>query len=106
MAAVADRAPIPPGATPLPDDQGLPPRPILYQPVAGEVAFRRGKIGDQDVIVLVYDSPDTRTVSYWTEDSFVTLAERMLAFVGKPQLTVADLDDLKSLNDPSQIVEP
>lgn len=91
-----DRVPTPPV-----DDQGLPPRPAPYQPVPGNVQFVRCKLqAGQDVplVAMIYDDPSTRTVSYWEEAAFVTMAKRMLRFAGEPSLTIADIDDLKNLD--------
>lgn len=94
-----------------PNDQGLPQRPVPYQPVPGIVQFTRcAPVEGQDepLIAMIYDSPDTRVVSYWAESAFLALAQRMTKFVGAPvaELTVADMSDLAALRDAGQIVEP
>lgn len=95
---VADDAiPIPPG-----DPQGLPPRPVPYAALPGNMQFVRcAPIEGQPeaLIALIYDSPDTRVVTYWAVSAFAMMARRMLALVGEAELTIADENDLKKLRD-------
>lgn len=91
-----DRVPTPP-----PADQGLPARPMPFQALPAVVQFARTKIQPgQEVpqIVLIYDTPDMRVISYWNEEDFTALAKNMLRFVGAPSLTVADITDLRDLD--------
>lgn len=97
-------------ATPTPPDhsQGLPDRPLPFAPVPGMVQFAKcaPQEGQPDLVAFIYDSPEVRVVSYWAEDAFVQLAQRMLAFVGAgPGLTVADMDDLQKLKDAGPFLE-
>lgn len=91
-----DRTPTPP-----PADQGLPPRPMPFQAIPASIQFVRTKLQPgQEVpqICFVYDTPDTRIISYWNEEDFTALAKNMLRFVGAPSLTIADINDLRDLN--------
>lgn len=100
-----DTAPVAPDVT-----QGLPPRPIPYEPTNGLMQFVPcDKVEGQDerIIALIYDSADTRTVSYWAESAFRSMVGRMTAFLDAlqdaPGLHVADENDLRMLRDAGQI---
>lgn len=96
-----DRVPMPPGGV----DQGLPPRQVPYLPAPASTSYAHAKIGEHDVVVHIVDTPTTRLVTFWDVDAFKAEAERMLRYAnGGSTLTTADLDDLRSLADPSQII--
>lgn len=91
-----------------PVDQGLPPRPLPYGALPGNVQFARCapvEGSPEPLIAFIYDSPDARVVSYWAESSFLQLAQRMQAFVAAPALTIADVADLEKLRDAGPFLE-
>lgn len=57
--------------------------------------------------VLIFDTPDQRSVWFFTRDDLRRLAETIIAVVGSGSgLTIADHDDIARLRDASQIIEP
>lgn len=78
---------------------GLPPRQIPYAP--DDVRARWGRIQQQDggpsVHALILDTSSTRLVSFWSDDALEGFARGILEYLDKPQIVVADLDDLRGL---------
>lgn len=61
----------------------------------------------EPIVALIYDSADTRVVSYWGLAAFRQLAENMLAFAKQDPygLSIADEEDLRRLKDAGPFLE-
>lgn len=95
----------PPGGMPTPppgfDVQGFPLKPFPYQVVA--TAWQWLQVGppEQRRFAQILDTFDVRHVTFWSEDDVRRIIARLQEMIGVPQLTVADVDDLRRLRDAS-----
>ena len=81
-------------------------RPKAWSPIQTSVFWERVEVttpsGERRVLVaFTVDTPDNRSVTFWSEEQFEANARKMLAWLGKAPdgLVLADMNDLRTLGD-------
>lgn len=98
---MADAVPTPSAA-----EQGFPPRLEPFQPLP--VRYHLLPIGQhagQRAFTLILDTPDARSVTFWTEADLRGIADSIRTQLGEPTLTLADESDLQRLRDATPFME-